>query len=153
MHTLVWVPNPPHENDSDEPESPVSPTPFFSPYLLDFLGTVKADHPSRPRRQSTASSWHSTTSAVSSRSAYSSLTTSTSSRRTRSSSISDINRVDLSFRVHCLGRDLMTTLPSLRRLALWNWNRMGYDLLTKTAADGLVWTYHAEIDEDEWSSV
>jgi len=47
----------------------------------------------------------------------------------------------------------MATFPSLRRLALWNWNRMGYDLLTKTAAGGLVWTYHGEIDEDEWSSV
>ena len=42
----------------------------------------------------------------------------------------------------------MTTFPSLRRLALWNWNRLGYDLLTR-AAGGLVWTYNAEIDGDE----
>jgi hypothetical protein len=47
----------------------------------------------------------------------------------------------------------MATFPSLRRLALWNWNRMGYDLLTRTAAGGLVWMYHVEIDEDEWLSV
>ena len=47
----------------------------------------------------------------------------------------------------------MATFPSLRQLALWNWNRMGYDLLTKTAAGGLVWTYRVEIDEDEWLSV
>lgn len=149
----MWVPNPPHENDLDEPESPASPLSFFSPHFIDSLGAAKADHPFRPRRQSTASSWHSTASIASSRSARSYLTSSTSSRRTRASSISDTTRLDLSFRVHCIGRDLMTTFPSLRRLALWNWNRMGYDLLTRTAAGGLVWTYHAEIDEDEWSSV
>ena len=47
----------------------------------------------------------------------------------------------------------MAAFPSLCRLALWNWNRMGYDLLMKTAAGGLVWEYNAEIDEGEWSSV
>ena len=47
----------------------------------------------------------------------------------------------------------MATFPSLRQLALWNWDRLGYDLLTKTEAGGLVWAYRVEIDEDEWLSV
>ena len=147
----MWVPNPPHDNDLDEPE-PTSPTSPSSPQFIELPDLIKTAHPRRPRRQSTTSSWDSTTSAVSSRSVHSSLATSTSSRRTRSSSISDFNRVDLSFRIHCIGKDLMATFPSLRRLALWNWNRLGYDLLTKTASGGLVWTYRVEIDEDEWLS-
>lgn len=44
----------------------------------------------------------------------------------------------------------MTTFPSTRLLALWNWSRMGYDLFTRAGAGGPVWRYHVEIDEDEW---
>ena len=47
----------------------------------------------------------------------------------------------------------MATFPSLRQLVLWNWNRLGYDLLTKTASGSLVWAYRVEIDEGEWLSV
>lgn len=60
-----------------------------------------------------------------------------------------MNRVDLSFRIHCIGKDLMTTFPSMHRLALWNWDRLGYDLLVRDDG-GLAWTYNAEIDEDGW---
>jgi len=153
LQSLVWVPNPPHENDLDEPESPISPASPSLPHSIELSDAIRAGHPPRLRRRSTTSSWYSMTSAASSRSAHSSLTASTSSRRTCSSSISDVTRVDLSFRIHCIGKDLMTTFPSLCRLVLWNWNRMGYDLLTRTAAGGLVWMYHVEIDEDEWLSV
>jgi hypothetical protein len=148
----VWVPDPPHENGLDEPESLTSPVSPTSPLSIDFSDTIKAGY-RRPRRQSTASSWHSTASAVSSHSTRSSIATSTSSRRTRSSSISDVIHVDLSFRIHSIGKDLMTAFPSLCRLVLWNWNRMGYDSLTRTAAGGLEWAYLVEIDEDEWLSV
>lgn len=148
LQTFVWVPSAPHQNDLDEPESPLSPV-SPSPHFAEFSDVIKAGHPPRLRRQSTTS-WHSMTSAFSSRS---SLTTSTSSRRTRALSISDINRVDLSFRTHWIGKNLMATFPSLRQLVLWNWNRMGYDVLTKSATGDLVWAYRAEIDEDEWPSV
>ena len=155
LQTLVWIPNPPHESDLDELESPVSPAFLTSPHLIELSDTIKAGNPPQLRRQSTAHSWHSMNSAISSRSArsYSSLAASASLRRTRSPSISDINRVDLNFRIHCIGKDLMATFPRLRRLVLWNWNRIGYDLLTRTAAGSPVWTYCVEIDEDEWLSV
>jgi len=153
LQSLVWVPNPPHNNDLDEIESPISPASPSSLHFAALSDAIRTDHPPRPRRQSTTSSWHPMTSAASSRAAHSSLTSSTSSRRTRLSSISDATRVDLSFRIHCIGKDLMITFPSLRQLILWNWNRMGYDLLTRTAAGDLVWMYRVEIDEDEWLSV
>jgi hypothetical protein len=148
----VWISSPPHENDLDGPESPVPPvSPLFTPpsHSVELSDGIKVGHPLRPRRQSTSSSWSSTTPAPSSRSAYPSVTTSTSSCRTRSSSISDMSCVDLSFRIHHIGKELMTTFPSLRRLALWNWNRLGYDLLTRGTC-GLAWTYNAEINRDGW---
>ena len=149
----MWVPTPPHENDLDEAESPVSPTSPSSFHFIELSDTIKPGYPPRPRRQSTASSRYSTSSGLSSRSAYSPLTTSISSCRTRSLSTLDINHVDLNFRIHCIGKDLMATFPSLRRLVLWNWNRMEYNSLTRTAIGSLVWTYHVEIDENEWLSV
>ena len=150
LQTLVWVPNPPHDHDLDEPEFPLSPAFPSSPRSIEFPDTNRAGRLPRPRRRSTASSWNSTSSSCSARS---SITTSTStSRRTRKTSISDINRLDLSFRIHCIGKDLMTTFPTLRQLALWNWNRLGYDTLTRTEGGSLVWSYRVEIDEDEWLS-
>ena len=48
----------------------------------------------------------------------------------------------------------MATFTNLRRFALWNWNRSGYDLLTRTEFDDLVWVYNVEqIDEGEWLSI
>lgn len=46
----------------------------------------------------------------------------------------------------------MATFPSLRQLVLWNWDRLGYDLLTR-AIGGLVWMYNVEVDEDKRSLV
>lgn len=156
LQTLVWVPDRSHENDSDEPESPVSPAFPSSPHSIIFSDATKASYSPRARRQSTTSSLNSATSAVFSHSVHPSisLNTSTSSYRARPSSISDMSHVDSGFIIYRIGKDLMATFPSLRRFALWNWNRLGYDLLMRTTSGGRVWTYNVEeIEEDEWLSV
>lgn len=144
LQTLVWIPSLPHDQYLDEPEYPVSPVSSVFPLLshsFEPSDATKVDYPTRSRRLS-ASSW------TSSRSPRSSFRTPASSRRARSSSISHVGCVGLDFRNHRIGKELMTTFPSFRRLALWNWDRSGYDLLTR-AADDLVWTHDVEMDEDE----